>query len=109
MREPAKIAAAVEIAGAVRRTLAEELERRREAGWEDDILRYELGRAVGALLRWEDTRPSGVEHLVEALRRAHAGLMSPQTPEAEDVVRELCPEAAAEAGGAPGAAGPTVQ
>ena len=105
MREPARIVAAIEIATAMRHALADELERHRSTGWEDDILMLELGRVLGAMLRWQDARPSAVDHLVDSIRRVHAGLNSLQTPDPEEVVRELCPEASAEAGSADSAGG----
>lgn len=104
MKEPARIVAALDIASAVREALADALQKHRTTGWEDELLLFELGRTLGAALRWQDAPPSAVEQLVDSLRRVHAGLISPHPPQADEVVRELCPETRAEVGG-----GPTVQ
>lgn len=96
MREPAKIVAAIEIAMAVRGALADALDRHRATGWEEDIVLIELGRILGAVARLQDARPSGVEQMVDSVRRVYAGLSSHQTPDAEVLVRELCPESSTE-------------
>jgi hypothetical protein len=93
MREPAKVVATVEIANAVRDALADGMERHRSTGWDEGILLVELGRTMGALLRFQDDPPSSVERFVDAMRRAYSGLLGSSIPDAEDLVRELCPEA----------------
>lgn len=110
MREPARIVAAIEIALSVRSALADALDRHRATGWEDDILLIELGRILGAVPRLQDAPPSAVEQMVDSLRRVYAGLNSHRTPDAEDLVRELCPESSAEGGPRdPAGGGATVQ
>lgn len=110
MKEPAKVVAAIEIAKFVRNALADAVECRQSTGWDDEVLSIELGRILGAMLRWQDARPSVVEQAVASLRRVHVGLMSHQTPDAEEAVREFCPQTHAETGsGAPVGGSPTVQ
>ena len=109
MREPVKIVAAIEIASAARHALADALERRGPAGWDEDVLLVELGRAYGAFLRAQDCRPSQIEQLVDSLRSVHAGLASPSAPDAERIVRELCPQAGVEPAPKDATDGPTLQ
>ena len=109
IREPAKIVAAVEISAAVRRALVDAVERRGSIGWDDDVLLVELGRVFGAFVRAHDCRPSQVEQLVDSIRSVHAGLAAPQSPDAERLVRELCPQAGVEPGRESTKPGPTLQ
>lgn len=97
MRDPRKIVAAIEIASAMRGELADQFEKHKSTGWDDDVLMIELGRALGTVLRWQDARPSVVEHLVESVRAVYAGLKTTQTTAVDVAVRELCPKSTVEA------------
>ena len=108
-REPARIVAAIEIVASVRRALADEIERRQSPGWDEEVLLVELGRTLGAFLRANDTRPSSVEQCVESMRRVHAGLVNPQSPDAESLVRDLCPQSSVEPGRKDAKGGPPLQ
>ena len=79
----------------MRGALADQFDRHKATGWDEDVLMIELGRVFGAVLRWQDARPSVVERLVESVRSVHAGLKSRHTPDAEEAVRDLCPESTA--------------
>lgn len=110
MREPQKIVAAIDIAAAMRGALANQFDRHKATGRDEDVLMIELGRMFGPFLRWQDARPSVVGRLVESVRSVHAGLKSQHTPDAAEAVRELCPESTAEtANGDSEESNPTVQ
>ena len=102
MRDPARIVAATEIAAQVRAALEDGGARHESSGWDDEVLLLELGRLVGGALRWRDASPSGMEQVVDTLRRVYAGLMSHRIPEAEEVVAALCPERSGDAHAAGG-------
>jgi hypothetical protein len=98
MREPERIIAAIDIAMSVRNALADALDRHRTSGWEEDVLLIELGRVLGAVPRFQDVRPSAVEQMIDSLRRVYSGLNSHRTPDAAELVREMCPESSVQAG-----------
>jgi hypothetical protein len=110
MREPTKIVAAIEIAAQVREAFEAGTKRHESAGWDDDVLLVELGRVLGAVVRWRDSRPSDVDQMVDTIRRVHAGLMSHRTPDADEAVSMLCPQTSPEAeSGSKAGDGPTIQ
>lgn len=110
MMEPKKIVAAIEIATQVREAIETSTNRHESEGWDDDVLLVELGRVVGGVARWRDARPSAVDQLVETLRQVHAGLMSHRTPDAQEAVALLCPQASPEAdSGKEAGDSPTIQ
>lgn len=110
MKEPKQIVAAIDIATRVREAFEAGTKRHESDGWDDDVLLIELGRVVGAVVRWRDARPSEVERLVDTLRQVHAGLMSHRTPDAEEAVSILCPQDSPEAeSGEEAGDSPTIQ
>ncbi len=90
MKEPGKIAAAIEIALAVRTALGNASEENRERGWDVQILVHELARTLALVLRSEDLAPSQVEQVVEFLRQVYAGVLPTRLPTPDEAVRQLC-------------------
>lgn len=91
-REPGQIVAALEIARAGRKALADGFENYHETGFDSEVLFYELFRTTGMLVRVFETPPSKLEELIEFMRRVYAGLSSGAAPSVEEVLQRLCPE-----------------
>lgn len=98
MREPQKVAAAVEIAQTVRGALADSVEPHGQTGWDSGVLMYELARTLATLMRFSEASPSQLEELVEFLRKVCAGLSPSTPPTVEEVLRHLCSESVARTG-----------